>query len=33
MLAVTDWQPQIDIEQGIPEYLNWFLQQEFLNQL
>jgi nucleoside-diphosphate-sugar epimerase len=33
MLAVTDWQPQIDIEQGIPEYLNWFLQQDFLSRL
>lgn len=33
MIEMTDWRPCIDIEQGIPEYLDWFLQQEFLTQL
>lgn len=33
MVAMTDWQPKIDIEQGIPDYLDWFLQQEFLDRL
>ncbi len=28
---LTGWNPTIDIEQGIPLYLNWFLQQNFLN--
>lgn len=26
----TNWSPKVDIEQGIPEYLNWFLNQEFV---
>ena len=30
---LTDWKPTVDIEQGIPQYLNWFLSQEFLNRL
>jgi nucleoside-diphosphate-sugar epimerase len=33
MIEMTDWRPRVDIEQGIPEYLDWFLQQEFLSQL
>lgn len=32
MVAMTDWRPIIDIEQGIPAYLDWFLTQEFLNR-
>lgn len=24
------WQPKVDIEQGIPNYINWFLAQDFL---
>jgi nucleoside-diphosphate-sugar epimerase len=32
LCELTDWAPQIDIEQGIPEYLDWFLQQEFLHR-
>lgn len=32
MVAMTDWQPTVDIEQGIPAYLDWFLAQEFLNK-
>ena len=30
---VTGWQPTVDIEQGIPEYLDWFLAQNFLDRL
>ena len=30
---VTGWQPKVDIEQGIPEYLDWFLKQEYSNRL
>jgi nucleoside-diphosphate-sugar epimerase len=33
MVDMTDWKPKIDIETGIPEYLDWFLSQEFLDQL
>jgi nucleoside-diphosphate-sugar epimerase len=29
---VTGWKPSVDIEQGIPEYLNWFLKQEYLDR-
>ena len=29
----TDWQPKVDIEYGIPRYLDWFLAQKFINQL
>ena len=32
MVAMTDWQPTVDIEQGIPAYLDWFLEQEFLDR-
>jgi nucleoside-diphosphate-sugar epimerase len=30
---VTGWQPTVDIEQGIPEYLDWFLAQPFVARL
>ena len=30
---VTGWQPKVDIEQGIPEYLDWFLKQEYSDRL
>jgi len=33
MVEMTDWQPRVDIEQGIPAYLDWFLDQDFLDQL
>jgi len=26
---VTDWKPTVSIETGIPDYVNWFLQQSF----
>jgi nucleoside-diphosphate-sugar epimerase len=29
---VTGWEPSVDIEQGIPEYINWFLEQEYLDR-
>lgn len=29
--AVTDWNPVVDIEQGIDLYLDWFLDQEYLD--
>ena len=29
--SMLGWQPKIDIEQGIATYVNWFLQQDFLN--
>ena len=32
MVEMTDWQPRIDIEQGIPLYLDWFLKQDFLDR-
>jgi UDP-glucuronate 4-epimerase len=32
MTAMTDWRPKIDIEQGILEYLDWFLAQDFLDR-
>lgn len=32
MVELTDWRPTIDIETGIPVYLHWFLQQEFLDR-
>jgi nucleoside-diphosphate-sugar epimerase len=28
----TDWRPTVDIEQGIPAYLDWFLQQDYLKR-
>lgn len=28
----TEWCPKIDIEEGIPKYLDWFLSQSFLNR-
>ena len=31
MTQLTDWNPVVDIEQGIPMYLDWFLSQKFLN--
>lgn len=30
---VTGWTPTVDIEQGIPEYLDWFLSQPFVSRL
>jgi nucleoside-diphosphate-sugar epimerase len=32
MTELTDWRPRVDIEQGIPAYLDWFLAQDFLDQ-
>ena len=32
MVAMTNWRPTVDIEQGIPAYLDWFLEQEFLDR-
>jgi nucleoside-diphosphate-sugar epimerase len=32
MVEMTDWRPTVDIESGIPAYLDWFLQQEFLDR-
>lgn len=32
MVAMTDWRPSVDIEQGIPAYLDWFLDQDFLDR-
>lgn len=29
---VTGWKPTVDIEQGIPEYINWFLAQPYVNK-
>jgi UDP-glucose 4-epimerase len=29
---LTDWKPTIDIEQGIVEYLDWFLSQNYLSR-
>ena len=29
----SDWRPKVDIEYGIPAYLDWFLAQKFINQL
>ena len=26
------WNPTVDIEQGIPEYVEWFLQQKCYNE-
>jgi nucleoside-diphosphate-sugar epimerase len=31
MTELTDWRPLVDIEQGIPAYLDWFLAQDFLD--
>jgi nucleoside-diphosphate-sugar epimerase len=28
----TEWNPTIDIEQGIPEYLDWLLSQTYLDR-
>ncbi len=33
IVEVLGWQPTHDIEQGIPKYIDWFLQQEFINKL
>ena len=30
---MTSWNPIWDIENGIPAYINWFMQQEFINNL
>jgi nucleoside-diphosphate-sugar epimerase len=27
----TDWNPTVDIEEGITRYLDWFLSQDYLN--
>jgi nucleoside-diphosphate-sugar epimerase len=32
MVELTDWRPRVDIESGIPAYLDWFLQQDFLDR-
>jgi len=32
MVEMTNWRPTVDIEQGIPAYLDWFLAQEFLDR-
>jgi len=32
MVEITDWRPTVNIETGIPAYLDWFLQQEFLDR-
>jgi nucleoside-diphosphate-sugar epimerase len=32
MVAMTNWRPTVDIEQGIPAYLDWFLAQDFLDR-
>ncbi len=29
---VTGWRPTVDIETGIPKYVNWFLNQEFVSR-
>jgi nucleoside-diphosphate-sugar epimerase len=28
----TDWRPTVDIETGIPAYVNWFLKQDFVSK-
>lgn len=28
----TDWRPRVDIETGIPAYVNWFMQQDFVSR-
>lgn len=28
----TDWNPCVDIEEGISRYLNWFLSQDYLDR-
>jgi nucleoside-diphosphate-sugar epimerase len=30
LTAVTGWRPSVDIEQGIEQYLDWFLKQPYL---
>ena len=32
MVQMTNWRPTVDIEQGIPAYLDWFLAQDFLER-
>ena len=32
LVELTDWKPTIDIETGIPAYLDWFLEQKFLDR-
>ena len=29
---VSGWQPTVDIETGIPEYVRWFMSQEFVSK-
>jgi len=29
--ALTNWNPSVDIEDGIPQYLDWFLNQKYLS--
>jgi nucleoside-diphosphate-sugar epimerase len=31
MIEMTGWKPIIDIEKGIPLYLNWFLKQNYID--
>ena len=33
IVDTLNWKPTYDIEQGIPKYIDWFLQQEFINKL
>jgi nucleoside-diphosphate-sugar epimerase len=30
---LTDWRPTVDIEQGIPEYLDWILEQPYIKAM
>jgi nucleoside-diphosphate-sugar epimerase len=32
LVSMTDWKPVVDIEYGIPAYLDWFTSQEFSNR-
>lgn len=32
MVQMTSWLPTVDIEEGIPKYLDWFLAQDFLDR-
>ncbi len=31
--SVINWKPQVDIEQGIPNYIRWFMEQDFVGKL
>lgn len=32
LTKLTGWRPHVDIEQGIPEYLDWFLAQPYISR-